>query len=44
MNAGIRANMNEEATLKQLWHIAARNKTEKIRPVWQMIHEVSDVL
>ncbi|CAE7841466.1 PRY3 [Symbiodinium necroappetens] len=31
MNADIRANMNEQATLKQLWDIAARNKTEKIR-------------
>ncbi|CAE7229398.1 PRY3 [Symbiodinium sp. CCMP2456] len=31
MNAGIRANMNEAATLKQLWDIATRNKTEKIR-------------
>ena len=44
MNAGIRANMNEQATLKQLWDIATRNKTEKIRPVWQISHVVSHLL
>ena len=44
MNAGIRANMNEQATLKQLWDIATRNKTEKIRPVWQIFHEASNFL
>ena len=32
MNAGIRANMNEESTLKKLWNIAKRNKTNKTRP------------
>eukprot|EP00439_Symbiodinium_sp_Y106_P021752 s1885_g2.t1 len=31
MNAGIRANMNEESTLKKLWNIAKRNKTNKTR-------------
>lgn len=31
MNAGIRANMNEEKTLKQLWDIAKRNKERDIR-------------